>query len=312
MVYIKLEDDEDKFMSRYPNIPKSMARLLFKAKCRKGKFEIKNVQNRECIVLPIVNDKVLKKLEFFANIRCLRNVCVSDNLRWNDDFMRFAQKQNLNIMDGKWLFKNMMEQVVDYVADMREEPLGMQEVAILCHHLDETIAEKIKDISAKVKVCNILTQNSKQFQKLEEQIYQENGIVLNVSTNYKRAVMKSGLVVNFDVEGKDLEKCVFSKKAFLISLNQNEEIQKKDWLGRNIAFFAVDMPAKYAECQEDFAGFHGSILYESLIYKKTSPRNIKKELMEDDVRILYLLDSNYKVIKNPNLILPKTLDKITI
>jgi len=102
-------------------------------------------------------------------------------------------------------------------------------VAILCHHLDETIAEKIKEISAKVKVCNILTQNSKQFQKLEEQIYQENGIVLNVSTNVKRAVMKSGLVVNFDFEGKDLEKCVFSKKAFLISLNQNEEIQKIGW-----------------------------------------------------------------------------------
>lgn len=312
MVYIKLEDDEDKFMSQYPNIPKSMARLFFKAKCRKGKFEIKNVQNRECIVLPIVNDKILKKLEFFANIRCLKNVCVSDNLRWNDDFMRFAQKQNLNIMDGKWLFKNMIEQVVDYVADMKEEPLGTQEVAILCHQLDETIAEKIKEISARVKICNILTQNSKQFKKLEEEIYQIYGIVLNVSTNYKRVAMKSGLIVNFDFEEKDLEKCVFSKKAFMISLKQNEEIQKKDWLGRNIAFFAVDMPMKYAEYQEDFTGFNGSILYESFVYKKTSYRNIKKELIEDDAKILYLLDSNYKVIKNPNLILPKTLDKITI
>lgn len=124
MIYIKLEENWDKFMRKYQNIPTSMAKMLFRAKCRKGKFEIQKIENRECIVLPTVNDKILKKLAVLANIRCWKNVCVSDNLRWNDDFMEFAEKQNLNIMDGKWLFKNMMEQVVDYVADMREEPLS--------------------------------------------------------------------------------------------------------------------------------------------------------------------------------------------
>ena len=124
MIYMKLEENEDKYLSRHPNFPRSMAKLLFKAKCRKGKFEIQKIENRECIVLPTVNDKILKKLAFLGNIRCWNNVCVSDNLRWNEEFMKFAQKQNWKIMDGKWLFKNMMDQVVDYVADMREEPLS--------------------------------------------------------------------------------------------------------------------------------------------------------------------------------------------
>ena len=59
-------------------------------------------------------------------------------------------------------------------------------------------------------------------------------------------------------------------------------------------------------------GFNSSILYESFIYKKTNYRNIKKELLEDDAKILYLKDCNGKIMTNPNFNLPKTLDKITI
>lgn len=312
MVYIKLEEDMDKFLTKHQNLPKAIRKMSFQSKCRNGKFKIEKIGDMDYLILPALNGKILSKLKHLANIRCWKNVCVSDNLRKEKEFRKFAKENSLKIMDGKWLFKNLVDQVVEYIVDAKNEPLANQEIAILCHHLDETILEKIKEICVKVKVCNVLTNHPKQFQKLEEEIYQTSGIVLNLSNNYKRAAMKSSMIINFDFSKKDLEMCVFPKNAYIIQVGKKIEIDKKELESRNIVFYGIDMPEKYVEYQKILDGFHESILYESFIYKHTSYRNIKKELFEDDARILYLEDFNHKKLKNPNLILPKTLDKIPI
>ena len=205
----------------------------------------------------------------------------------------------------------MMDQVVDYVADMKNEFLGNQEISILCNHLDEIISEKIKEIAIKVKVCNILTNGVKQFQKLEEEIYLTNGIMLNVSNNYKKVLSKSNLVINFDFREDDFEKCVFSKNVHLINLQKELNLDKKGFNGTNIVSFGIDMPIKYKKYQENLQGFNSSNLYESFIYKRTNYKNIQKELFQDDAKIMYLQDSNFKILKKENLILPKTIDKMT-
>lgn len=311
MVYIKLEENLDKFMG-ISNLPKTIQKISFKSKCRNGKFKMEKIENMDYIILPQMNEKMLKKLKNIANIRCWKNICVSDNLRKEKSFMKFAKENHLKVLDGKWLFKNMVDQVVEYIVLAKEEMLVNQEISILCQQLDETILEKIKEICVKVKLCNILTNHTKQFQKLEEEIYQTNGIVLNVSNNYKRAISKSSIVINFDFSRKDIEKCVFSKNAYFINLDKNIKFDKKECNERNIIFYGIDMPEKYVEFLDTLEGFNSSILYESFIYKKTNYRNIKKELLEDDAKILYLKDCNGKIMTNPNFNLPKTLDKITI
>lgn len=312
VIYIKWEENRDKFMAKYANLPQTMRKIIFQSKCKKGKFEIEKIDPLECIILPTVNEKILKKLGVLANIRCWKNICVSENLRQNSAFNKLCRDQRLQVMDGRWLFKNMMEQVVEYLMDVKNEMIGNQEISILCHKLDEWIAEKIKEIAVRVKVCNILTNHTKQFQKLEDEIYLTNGVMLNVSNNYKKTLLKSSLIINFDFSQADLEKCIFGKKGDIIQLDSTISFDKKDLVGQKIIGFGIDMPEKYAMYQEKLEGFNGSILYESLIYKHTSYKNIQKELLEDDARILYLQDSHHKIIQKPNLILPKTLDKMMI
>lgn len=308
MVYIKLEQDMDKFMAgSYEGFPKSIKKILFQSKCRNGKFQIEKFYHKDSIILPSVNDKTLKKLKHMATIKCWKNICVSDNLLQNPKFMQFVNNNAFHLADGKWLFKVMSDKVLEFVVSMKNEIMANQEISILCNQLDETILEKIKEICKKVKICNILTNNIKQFQKLEEEIYAINGIILNVSNNYKRALMKSNIVVNFDFDTKFLEKCSFSKNAYFIDLKRN-----LDFLGRSIIDFEISMPHNYIADKETLRGFSNKTLYESFIYKHTNYKNIQKELEEDNVKILYLKDSNGKIIKNPNLNLPKTLDKIVI
>ncbi len=312
MIYIKLENDMDKFMSNF-NVPKSMKKFIFKAKCRKGKFSLQKIDDMECIVVPEINDRMLRKLKILANIRCWKNICVSDNLMENPDFLTFASQNSLKVMDGRWLFRYMANQAVEYITEVKHEKLENKEISILCNKLDDTMMEKIKEICLKVKVCNILTNQMKQFQKMEEEIYHTNGVILNISSNYKKALLKSSLIINFDFSKRDLEKkCMFAKDSILINLKENIAISKKYWEGKNITFFKIDMPTKYLEYTEKFEGFDSSILYESFIYKNTSYKNIKKELTEDNAQILYLLDVNGEKIENLDVNLPKTLDKIVI
>lgn len=312
MVYIKLEENVDKFMANF-NVPKSMKKLLFKSKCRKGKFAIQKIDRMECIVIPEVNRRVLSRLKILADIRCWNNVCVSNNLLENADFLTFASQNSLKIMDGRWLFQNIIDQAVECVVESNHQKMEMKEISILCNHANDTMIEKIKEIATKAKVCNVLTGQIKQFQKTEEEIYRTNGILLNVSSNYKKALLKSSVIINFDFTKKELEKrCIFAKDSVLINVKENVEISKKYWEGKNITFFAIDMPAKYEAYQEALDGFDTSILYESFLYKNTSYRNIKKELEEDDLKILYLLDANHEKIENFSLNLPKPLDKNAI
>lgn len=301
----------DKFL-KDKNLPRSVKKIVFKSKCRNGKFLIRKNGNVECIVLPEVNEKILKKLKILADIRCWKNVCVCNELMKNEKFLNFAKTNNLKIMDGRWIFKNIADKVVEYVISYRNQNIENQEIAILCNNIDETILEKIKEISLKVKVCNILTNNIRQYKKIEENIYQTNGIILNISNNYKKLLLKSSLILNFDFSESDLEKCVFAKDSYIVNFLENIDISKKYWNGKNICFFEINMPEKYIELTNDFKGFNESILYESFIYKKTSYRNIKKEIIDDDVKINCLLDINKNKIKKPDLNLEKTLDKITI
>lgn len=312
VVYIKLEENVDKFMANF-NSPKSMRKLLYKSKCRKGKFVIQKIDRMECIVIPEVNRKLLSRLKILADIRCWNNLCVSNNLLKNPDFLTFASQNSFKIMDGRWLLKNMIDQAVECVMENNHQKLETKEVSILCNHADDTAIEKIKEIASKAKICNVLTGQIKQFQKTEEEIYRTNGILLNVSSNYKKALLKSSVIINFDFSKKELEKrCIFAKDSVLINVKENVEISKKYWEGKNITFFAIDMPEKYEAYQEAFEGFDDTILYESFIYKKTSYRNIKKELLEDDLKILYLLDTKNEKVENFSLNLPKPLDKNVI
>lgn len=313
MVYIKLENDMYKFMNnKYEKIPKMLKKMIFKVKYKNKQFINQKIDTRDYIILPSVNNKLLRNLKKLSNVRCWKNICVSNNLMENDDFISFANENLLNVMDGKWLFKNIVDKIVEYIAEVRNESLATLEISILCNKLDETIIEKIKEICVKVKICNIITNNTKQYKKLEEEVYQSNGVILNVSNNYRRALAKSSIVINFDFSDRDLEKCIFYRNAYMINIDKSVKVDKKEFGGRNIVSYKMDLPEKYLEYKDILNDFDSSILYESFIYKHTNYRNIKNELIRDEAKIAYLEDSNHKIIKNQDFNLPKKLDKISI
>ena len=311
MIYIKLEENLYKFIEvKYEKIPEFLKKILYRLEYKSNNIINKKISNGELIILSSVNKKVIRDLKRMKNIRCWKNVCLSNNLIENNEFIDFTNQNNLNIMDGKWLLKNIVDKILEYIAESRKEKLNTYEVTSLCNKLDDTIVEKIKEIAPKVKKFNIITNNPKQYKKLEEELYKEKGVVLNISTNYKKTAENSIIVINFDFNEEYVKKCAFKLNAYII--NTNKDIDKLSFEGKNLISYKMGLPEKYSKVESILNNFDTNSLYESFLYKNTSYKNIKNELVEDNAKIVYLKDSSNKIIKKSKENSSKKLDKITI
>ena len=130
MIYIKLEENLYKFIEvKYEKIPEFLKKILYRLEYKSNNIINKKISNGELIILSSVNKKVIRDLKRMKNIRCWKNVCLSNNLIENNEFIDFTNQNNLNIMDGKWLLKNIVDKILEYIAESRKEKLNTYEKA---------------------------------------------------------------------------------------------------------------------------------------------------------------------------------------
>ena len=98
-----------------------------------------------------------------------------------------------------------------------------------------------------------------------------------------------------------------TSNACIINFSNETNIKEKSFKGINANFFEVTIPMKYIKECVYLKGFNTTILYESLIYKKTSPENIKKEIEMDNIKINFLIGKNGMIRKNEYLKLSKKI-----
>ena len=130
-------------------------------------------------------------------------------------------------------------------------------------------------------------------------MYEEKGLVLNVTNNFKKACLKSKIVFNIDFDEKIFNKVIFLKTAVVINLENNFRVKQSNFIGKNIDFYTVNLPIKYKNIYDRLNKFNSSKLYESFIYKKTMAQNIWNELKRDKIEIV-VLEGSDKVVNFTN------------
>ena len=221
--------------------------------------------------------------------------------------MEYIKNENVKIFDGKWLFKILAIDTVKYIADNKKEKIEYQEVSILSNKIDDLIVFSIRNLAEKVKILNILTNDAHKFRKIEKELYEEKGIIVNMNNNYKKSLIKSDIILNFDFSEEEVNKYNLPKKACIINLDKYVNINSKIFDGINIKFYEISIPKKYFNYLLYFKNFNSSNLYESLIYKNTNPVNIVKEIQTDEISITFLMGKNGKIRKNEYLKMSKKL-----
>ena len=293
MIYIKLIENNE------IDIKKTIFKNL-KNRLRSKFIKIKEEKIDDKTVLTI-NDsdkRTLEKLSKYIDKNCITRVCLTNNLLKNKEFIDFMKNKNVKICDGKWLFKFLIPKVVEYICKCKKENLNYQEVSFLCDEISDVLVYNIRELSLKIKVLNIITNNEKKFKKIEKELYEQNGTILNINNNYKKSLQKSDIIFNFDFKEEEINKYNLPKKTCIINLSNEINIDSKSFEGININYFEIIMQRKYLKNSIYFNGFDNSILYESYIYKNTNPKNIKKEINLDNVNINFLYGINSKIRKS--------------
>lgn len=303
MIYVKLENAIGKEGKKI----KLIYNKFYKMKYKFIRLKEESVENGTLLILPNLEKYTYEKLSKYLNINGINNICLSEELMKNKTFIDFLKHKNINILDGKWLFRHMSFDVVKYVCDLKKEKINLQEVSILSNDIDRILKQIIFDLAPEVRVLNLITQNENKFKKIEKELYDEYGIILNINNNYQKSLVKNDIILNFDFEEDELNKYRINSTASIINFYNEINIKEKDFKGININFFELTIPMKYISESSYLKDFDNTIFYESLIYKKTSPENIINQIKKDKINIIYLNGKNGRIRKNEYLKLSKKM-----
>lgn len=296
MIYIRLSDNDI--------IEKSIKNKFFK---RFAKLRVDEFDDKKLLEIRDLSNKTLNKISKYFKTNCINKVCLSDNLINNDVFLEFLKKENIAYFNGRWLFKHLMIDCAEYICNCKKEKLEYQEISILADNVDWNLVYNIKNLATSVRILNIVTNYESKFRKIEKELYEEKGIILNINNNYKKSLMKSDIIFNLDFFEEELNKYVLPKKACIINFNEEVKILQKSFEGINAMFFEINMPRKYLDKLLFFKGFNSSILCESFIYKNTMPCNVSKQIKDENIAISFLEGKNGKIRKTEYLKMSKKI-----
>lgn len=164
---------------------------------------------------------------------------------------------------------------------------------MLINDLEDFNKEIIINIAKNIKRLNIITNHINKCKKIEKYLYKEFGIMLNMSNNKQRSLLKSEIIINFDFPEELINKYKVYDNAIILNMNDKINLHSKRFNGINVNYYKIDIPEEYK-----LDGFKDEIVYESLIYTKNNYKEIYKKIKEDKIEINKLVGNNGIIREN--------------
>lgn len=195
-------------------------------------------QNR--VILPITKSEIengklsQKKAQILAKniVNKLKNaignnVILSREIKKQKNLVNYLYSQNMNIIDGKWLFGILSDEAITYVVNKKKMKKEKLNVSILVNDVEDYVLENIKLIVGKYKRVNIVTNHLEKFKKLEKEIFEKDGIMVTVTNNKKKSLTKSNVILNYDFPTELINKYKIYDEAIILNVKQNVSISSK-------------------------------------------------------------------------------------
>ena len=129
-----------------------------------------------------------------------------------------------------------------------------------------------------------MSDNKKEeFSSIESYLYNEKGIIVRISNNYKTSLNKTNIIINMDFSENMISKYYIPSKCIIININGGVKIRSKKFSGININGYNIIIPEKYK-----VIGYNDKYVYESNIIDKEY-KLAKKQLLDDNIKIKNLL-----------------------
>ena len=259
-------------------------------------FKIIKIEGNK-LILPLktknINKKYLAKLarktKKILDKTKSKKIVLSKILKENEEYKNILYTYGFDIVDGKWLFEVISCEVLDYIVNLKNIKKEDTEISILVNYITQNTLENIKKIARQYKRLNIVTNHIEKFKKIEKQILEKEGIMLVISNNRRKSLLKSKIILNIDFPTELINKYQIYEEAIIVNLKGNVKIEKKRFNGININDYEICF--KY-EDEFDFEKkekYNKKDIYEAKIIKKQPNKFIMKRIDEDQVKIIELV-----------------------
>ena len=232
-------------------------------------------------------EKIAKKTnKIISKMTSSKKIVLSKKIQQEEQYVNYLNLYGLEISDGRWLFEILLINIVEYLIQKRK--IEKVSISILINDLTEIEFENIKLLANKYKTINIVTNHIEKFKKLEEQL-REEGIIITITNNKKKSLMKSNIIVNVDFPKELLNKYKVNENANIINLKGKVKINQKSFNGLNINNYEIDFRDDKKSIQAYSNKYYLKDLYESELYKKQRLDSINSKIKTDKVIVKKLI-----------------------
>lgn len=223
--------------------------------------------------------RIVKKLEMYN----IKTVLLSERLYRIEELKSGLQAKNIKILEGKYLFKLLIKDSISYICKRNKTNIEKMKISILTNEPSDINKKIIIDLAERVKTINIVTNYIEEFKEVEEYLYNEKGIIVKISNNYKTAMQKTDIIINIDFTEETIDKYLIPNKCIIINIKDNIKIKSKKFSGININNYNIIVPKKY-----QIKEYKDSQVYESYIINKEY-KEAMKQIIEDKIQIQNLV-----------------------
>lgn len=257
-----------------------------------NKIEEKKEGNKFFLILPIKENtkpKKIKKLIKGLEKYNIKNAILSDKIYNIENLKNGLYARNINILDGRYLFQLLIEEIINYICKKSKKEMAKTEISICTNDASNINKEIICELAEKAKTLNIITNHINEFKKLEEYLYNEKGILIKLSNNYKTALQKTNIIINMDFAEEIINKFSLPNKCLIINIRGEIKIKSKKFNGINVNDYNIISSENYK-----IEGFNDKFIYEGKLLGEEY-KVAKKQILEDKIQIKNLIGENGKI-----------------
>lgn len=236
--------------------------------------------------------KLAKKTKRILDKTNSKKLVISKNVKQLTNYINYLYSYNYEIVDSRWLFEVLSVKVLNFIVEKKKLQKEEMKVGILVNDLTEYTLENIRIIVKQYKSVKIITNHIEKFNKIEEQILEEDGIIIEVNNNKKMSLAKTDVILNIDFPSELINKYNINDEAIIVNIKGNVKINKKRFKGININNYEIKFERNEDFEEVDFNKYKLAELYSVKLNKKTPYKNIVEIINKDKVEIKMLQGLN--------------------
>ena len=215
---------------------KSIISIICKIKYINNKIIInKKLKNTSLKGKIFIKKKIKKILERDK----VRYVAIENRIKEDEQFINLLYSNNIKICSPKWIFKKCTEKLVDSI--LKDNKKEESEISLCVNEVDNDVEKYIFKFARKFKKMNIITNHIGKFKKIEEKLYNEDGILINVTNNRRKGLLNAKLIINIDFPKEMINDFEIYDKSTIINWDEPMKIHKKRFNGKIIEEVKINL-----------------------------------------------------------------------